>query len=88
MVTARRDDVVVATKGGLRMEGDQLLRDASGRSLREGVESSLRNLGIDHVDLYQIHWPDEHTPEEETAEALGDMVREGRSGTSASRTTT
>jgi aryl-alcohol dehydrogenase-like predicted oxidoreductase len=75
---ARRDDVVVGTKGGLRMEGDRLLRDASGRSLREGVESSLRNLGTDHVDLYQIHWPDEHTPVEETAQALAEMVREGK----------
>ena len=74
---ARREDVVVATKGGLRMEGDRLLRDASGRWLRKGVESSLRNLGTDYIDLYQIHWPDEHTPAEETAGALEDLVREG-----------
>ena len=75
---ARRDDVVVATKGGLRMEGDRLLRDTSGRWLREGVESSLRNLSTDHIDLYQIHWPDERTPAEETAGALEDLVREGK----------
>ncbi len=70
--------MLVATKGGLRTEGGRLLRDASARWLREGVESSLRNLGTDYIDLYQIHWPDEHTPAEETAGALEDLVREGK----------
>ncbi len=75
---ARREDVVVATKGGLRMEEGHLLRDASRRWLREGVDSSLRNLGTDYIDLYQVHWPDEHTPPEETAGALTELVREGK----------
>lgn len=75
---SRREDVFVATKGGLRMEGDRLLRDASGRWLREGVDSSLRDLGTDYIDLYQIHWPDEHTPPEETAGALEELVRAGK----------
>jgi aryl-alcohol dehydrogenase-like predicted oxidoreductase len=74
----RREDVLVATKGGLREEGDQLLRDASARWLREGVGSSLRNLGTDYIDLFQIHWPDKRTPAEETAGALEDLVREGK----------
>jgi len=73
-----RDDVVVATKGGLRMQGGELLRDASARWLRAGVESSLRNLRTDHIDLYQVHWPDPNTPAEETAGALEDLVREGK----------
>jgi aryl-alcohol dehydrogenase-like predicted oxidoreductase len=73
-----REDVVIATKGGLRMEGDRLLRDASRRWLREGVEASLRNLGTDYIDLYQIHWPDLHTPPEETAGALDELVAEGK----------
>src|SRR2546425_2315510 len=73
-----RDDVVVATKGGLRSQGGELLRDASARWLRAGVESSLRNLRTDHIDLYRIHWPDPNTPAEETAGALEDLVREGR----------
>ncbi len=51
----RREDVIIATKGGLRMDGDRLLRDASRRWLREGVESSLRNLGTDYIDIYQVH---------------------------------
>ncbi|HEY0451086.1 aldo/keto reductase [Actinophytocola sp.] len=73
-----REEVVIATKGGLRMDGDTLLRDASASWLREGVESSLRALGTDHIDLYQIHWPDLRTPAEETAAALEQLVGEGK----------
>ena len=54
-------------QGRPRIEGDQLLRDSSPAWLRQGVEESLRHLGIDHVDLYQVHWPDLETPFEETA---------------------
>ncbi|HEV2075313.1 MAG TPA: aldo/keto reductase [Thermoleophilaceae bacterium] len=75
---ARRDEVVVATKGGLRMDGDTLVRDSSPAVLRDGIEQSLRELGTDHVDLYQVHWPDHDTPFEETAAALGDFVSEGK----------
>jgi len=75
---ARRQDVIVATKGGLRMEGDRLLRDASPTWLRSGVEGSLRNLRTDYIDLYQVHWPDLHTPPEETAQALESLVSEGK----------
>ena len=75
---ALREDVVVATKGGLRREGDGLVRDAGAHSLREGVESSLRNLGTDYIDLFHVHWPDEHTPADETAGVLQDLVREGK----------
>ena len=73
-----REEVIIATKGGLRMDGDRLLRDASRRWLREGVESSLRNLGTDYIDLYQVHWPDLHTQPEETAAALEELVGEGK----------
>src|SRR3989442_8047767 len=73
-----REDIVLATKGGLRMEGDKPLRDASARWLRQGVEQSLRNLGVDYIDLYQLHWPDPRTPLEETAEAMGQFVTEGK----------
>lgn len=75
---ARRDEVVVATKGGLRMDGDALVRDASPEWLRSGVESSLRNLGTEYIDLYQVHWPDLHTPPEDTAAALERLVAEGK----------
>ncbi|GAB2995164.1 aldo/keto reductase [Amycolatopsis acidiphila] len=74
----KREDVVIATKGGLRMDGDALVRDAGATWLREGVESSLRSLGTDHIDLFQIHWPDPNTPAEETAQALERLVGEGK----------
>ena len=73
-----REEIVIATKGGLRMEGDNLLRDASPAWLRQGVEQSLANLGVDYIDLYQVHWPDPNTPIEETAAALDQLVREGK----------
>ena len=73
-----REEIVLATKGGLRMEGDKLLRDASPRWLRQGVEQSLVNLGVDYIDLYQVHWPDPNTPIIETAGALDQLVQEGK----------
>ena len=72
-----RDTVVIATKGGLRMDGDRLVRDASPAWLRKGAEASLEALGTDYVDLYQVHWPDPATPIGETAAALRELVREG-----------
>ncbi len=75
---SRRDKIILATKGGLRLEGHNLLRDASARWLRQGVEQSLRNLGVDYIDLYQVHWPDPRTSFEETASALEQLVQEGK----------
>jgi aryl-alcohol dehydrogenase-like predicted oxidoreductase len=72
-----RESVVIATKGGLRMDGETLIRDASPAWLRKGAEASLDALGTDYIDLYQVHWPDPATPIPETAAALADLVREG-----------
>ncbi|GHO58984.1 aldo/keto reductase [Ktedonobacter robiniae] len=74
---SKRDTVVLATKGGLRLEGDRVVRDSSPRCLRQGVEESLRALGVSFIDLYQVHWPDPNTPIEETASTLDELVREG-----------
>ena len=74
----RRDEIVIATKGGLRKEGDDLLRDSSPEWLRQGAEESLAHLAVDHIDLYQVHWPDASTPLAETAGALDELVREGK----------
>lgn len=77
----RRDDVVVATKFGMDMEGrngpDHGAR-ASRRYVRRAVEASLRRLRTDHIDLYQLHQPDLVTPVEETLSALDELVREGK----------
>jgi aryl-alcohol dehydrogenase-like predicted oxidoreductase len=74
----RRDEVVIATKGGLRPTGDGVVRDSSPDWLRCGVDASLRALGTDHIDLYQVHWPDPDTPFPETAGALGELVAAGK----------
>ena len=74
-----RDAIVIATKGGLRID-DELgqVRDSSPKWLRRGVEGSLQALGIERIDLYQIHWPDPHTPFAETAGGLRELVEEGK----------
>src|SRR3954464_2524326 len=64
-----RDEVVIATKGGLRMTDDGLVRASSPTWLREGVEESLSALGTDHIDVYQVHWPDSKVSFAETAGA-------------------
>jgi aryl-alcohol dehydrogenase-like predicted oxidoreductase len=73
-----RETLVIATKGGLRPAGDGVARDASPAWIREGVESSLRALDTDYIDLYQLHWPDPATPFEETADALAKLVADGK----------
>src|ERR1700754_3898208 len=75
-----RDEIVIATKGGLRQTDSGLVRDSSPEWLRRGVDASLEALGIDHVDLYQVHWPDETVPAAETAGALGDLIAAGKIG--------
>ena len=74
----RREDVIIATKGGLRRDGDHLVRDAGKQWLRKGVESSLDSLKTDYIDLYQVHWPDPYTPPEDTAGVLEELVKEGK----------
>jgi len=77
----RRDEVVLATKFGMDMEGlngaDRGARGSRSYIVR-AVEASLRRLGTDYIDLYQIHTPDEATPIEETLSALDDLVRSGK----------
>jgi aryl-alcohol dehydrogenase-like predicted oxidoreductase len=74
-----RDQFVLATKGGLRpsREGGAE-RDSSPGSIRRGVDESLRALGTDYIDLYQVHWPDPDTAFEQTAQALDELRAEGK----------
>ena len=73
-----RDSIVIATKGGVRDDNGRFIRDADPRLLRDGLEASLTALGVDYVDLFQVHWPDPRRPSEETAEVLREMVAEGK----------
>jgi aryl-alcohol dehydrogenase-like predicted oxidoreductase len=75
----RRDEVVIATKVGMPMNaGRPNGRGLSRKAVMQEIDDSLRRLGTDHVDLYQIHRWDPHTPLEETLEALHDVVKAGK----------
>jgi aryl-alcohol dehydrogenase-like predicted oxidoreductase len=73
-----RDRVVIATKVFNAMGDDPNQRGLSRKHIRHALEDSLRRLGTDYVDLYQIHRFDPLTPIEETMEALNDLVRAGK----------
>jgi aryl-alcohol dehydrogenase-like predicted oxidoreductase len=71
-----RDEVVVATKFGMAVDAER--KGAKPDYLRRALEDSLRRLGTDHVDLYQLHRPDPETPIGETLAALDELVRAGK----------
>jgi aryl-alcohol dehydrogenase-like predicted oxidoreductase len=72
-----RDNVVIATKGGIA-PGTDRARRGDREFLRSGVDQSLQKLGVEQIDLYQVHWPDPDTPFSETAGALKELVDEGK----------
>jgi aryl-alcohol dehydrogenase-like predicted oxidoreductase len=74
----RRDDVVLATKFHEPMGGDRNRRGNSRRWIATAVEESLRRLGTDWIDIYQVHRPDPGTDIDETLGALSDLVRQGK----------
>ncbi len=76
----RRDKVALATKVALNWDSDQnkVWRDARAPRIKQEVEDSLRRLQTDHIDIYQVHWPDPLTPVEETARAMEELYREGK----------
>ena len=74
----RRDDVVVATKVYMAMSDGENDRGLSRKHIMASIDNSLRRLGMDYVDLYQIHRWDPRTPIEETMAALHDVVRAGK----------
>ncbi|QCI66400.1 aldo/keto reductase [Phreatobacter stygius] len=75
---ARREDVVIATKVFNRMRPGPNGAGLSRKAIMTEIDASLRRLGTDHVDLYQIHRFDHATPIEETLEALHDVVKAGK----------
>ena len=77
-IEGHRHEVVVATKFSMPMGEGPMRRGASRSYMMNAVEDSLRRLGTDYIDLYQVHFPDPDTPLEETMRALDDLVRDGK----------
>ena len=77
----RREEIVVATKGGVAWETDpafRIWREASANYLKMACDRSLQALGLDHIDLYQVHWPVGGVPAEETIGALLELRDAGK----------
>ncbi|GAB3836630.1 aldo/keto reductase [Micromonospora andamanensis] len=77
-IAGRREDIVLATKVALPMGDNPNARGSSRRWLVTELDNSLRRLGVDHVDIYQIHRWDPATSDEETLSALTDLQRTGK----------
>jgi aryl-alcohol dehydrogenase-like predicted oxidoreductase len=75
---SRRDEVIIATKFGSEMGADPSRSGASPRWIERAVEDSLRRLGTDRIDLYQLHRPDPQVPIGETLGALDELVKAGK----------
>jgi aryl-alcohol dehydrogenase-like predicted oxidoreductase len=73
-----RSRITVATKGGMRRPGGRWEIDGTPRHLKAACERSLQALGVERIDLYQLHVPDPRVPLSETVSALADLQREGK----------
>ena len=73
-----RNAVQIATKFGVRREGNELVVDSRPEQIRNALENSLRRLKMDHVELYYQHRVDPKTPVEEVAGTMADLIREGK----------
>ena len=72
--------VILATKVGLEWRNGKVFRNASRDRIASEIDDSLRRLRTDHIDIYQVHWPDPLAPIEETAEAMHTLFKEGKIG--------
>ena len=75
-----RSQAIIATKVGLEWQNGKISRNSSRARIIREIEDSLRRLKIDHIDVYQIHWPDPRTPFEETALAMLSLFNAGKIG--------
>ena len=75
-----RGQAVIATKTGLEWHDGKIHRNASRARIMQEVDDSLRRLRTDHIDIYQVHWPDPKVPIEETAEAMRTLYEAGKIG--------
>jgi aryl-alcohol dehydrogenase-like predicted oxidoreductase len=78
ILKGRRQEVVLATKFGMKMGDGRHKSGGSRKYIMSAVEDSLRRLDTDYIDLYQLHRPDPETPIDETLRALDDLVRSGK----------
>ncbi|MCC2624137.1 MAG: ral stress protein [Burkholderiales bacterium] len=74
----KREDIVIATKGGLDWYHGRLFQNSEPKRITQEVEDSLIRLQTDYIDIYQIHWPDPVVPLEETAQALQILLKQGK----------
>jgi aryl-alcohol dehydrogenase-like predicted oxidoreductase len=79
-IAGRRERVVLATKVGNAMSDNPTERGLSRRWILASCDASLRRLGVDHIDLYQMHRPDPETPLEESLAAFDELVQAGKVG--------
>jgi aryl-alcohol dehydrogenase-like predicted oxidoreductase len=81
-LAGRRDDAFIGTKFGInvpaRVEAGETFLDGTPENVRSSIEGSLKRLGTDHVELYQLHRVDPNVPIEETVGAMGELVSEGK----------
>jgi aryl-alcohol dehydrogenase-like predicted oxidoreductase len=73
-----RQQAIIATKAGLEWQDGKVRRNSSPARIRREVDESLRRLGTDYIDLYQVHWPDPLVPIQETAGVLANLLKEGK----------
>lgn len=75
----KRDNLIIASKCGLNLQDqNNVYRDSRLKSILTEIDSSLLRLQVDYIDLYQVHWPDTHTPQEETAGVLNELLVRGK----------
>jgi aryl-alcohol dehydrogenase-like predicted oxidoreductase len=74
----RRHQAVIATKVGLECRNGDILRNSSPQRIQKEIEDSLKRLQTDVIDIYQVHWPDEKVPIEETAGMLRQLHEQGK----------
>ena len=73
-----RDQAIIATKVALDWKDGKPFRNATRKRIVQEIDASLKRLRTDHVDIYQVHWPDPETPIAETADAMAELLKQGK----------